>query len=290
MPGGWGRASAMPRSAAVFFVTAGRRAHLEGRNAVERPETSTDELLAKSRQDDQSALGRLLQRQRPRLLKRAAGRLLGRLARRVEPSEVVQEAMAIGAEKFQTLRGRDKFSFRNWLDKVLDNVANATIRADRRKLRRTRSLNDGSSQGFEPVDGRTPPPDRLQKQEDAEWAWRAIAELDDDDRCLLEARYLHGGAIEPTSEDLAAAFGDKAANIRQRLHRIRDVLKRGVPLLQSLELHDLPEPQARLLRGQHFRNWKLKRVAEEFQVDEKTAAALIGEAERALREATERRP
>jgi RNA polymerase sigma-70 factor (ECF subfamily) len=257
---------------------------------VDRPETSTEELLDRARHDDKSALGRVLVRQRPRLLARAAGRLFGNLARRVEPSELVQETMAIGAEKFPTLRGRDKFSFRNWLDKILDNVVLASIRGDRRKRRRTRSLSDASSLAPQLADPRTPLPDRLQRREDAEWACRAIAELDADDRRLLEARYLRGGTVGPTSDELAAEFGDTAANIRQRLHRIREVLKRGVALLQSLHRHDLPDAQARLLCRQHFRGWKVRQVADEFHVDEQAAAALIDEAQQALREAMEQRP
>ena len=59
-----------------------------------RHEPDTERLLEAAHSGDRSARGRLLERHRARLRRMVAVRLDRRLAARVDPSDVVQEALA----------------------------------------------------------------------------------------------------------------------------------------------------------------------------------------------------
>src|SRR5262245_27068453 len=62
--------------------------------AVLSPDTDTDELLCRAQAGDAHARGALLLRHRGRLRRMVELRLDGRLAARLDPSDVVQEALA----------------------------------------------------------------------------------------------------------------------------------------------------------------------------------------------------
>jgi RNA polymerase sigma-70 factor (ECF subfamily) len=64
---------------------------------VTAPEPDTEHLLDSASRGDAQARGRLLERHRPRLKRMVAVRLDRRLAARVDPSDVVQEALTDAA-------------------------------------------------------------------------------------------------------------------------------------------------------------------------------------------------
>ena len=75
-------------------------------------DSETENLLRGVGQNDGSAVGRLLERYRRPLRRLVAGRLEGRLAARVDPSDIVQEALASAGEKLPNTfaTGRCRFT------------------------------------------------------------------------------------------------------------------------------------------------------------------------------------
>src|SRR3954451_3490896 len=83
-----------------------------------RPEPDTDVLLAACARGDPRAPGRLLERHRPRLRRMVAVRLDPRVAARVDPSDVVQEALADAARKLPGYLRTRPLPFYPWLRQV----------------------------------------------------------------------------------------------------------------------------------------------------------------------------
>jgi len=84
--------------------------------ASEKPDT--DELLRCVDRGDTSALGQLLDRHRGRLRQMVAVRIDPRLAARVDPSDVVQEALAEASQKLPEYLRRRPLPFYPWLRRI----------------------------------------------------------------------------------------------------------------------------------------------------------------------------
>src|SRR3954449_6327982 len=82
------------------------------------PGPDTDQLLASASQGDATARNRLLERHRPRLKRMVAVRLDRRLAARVDPSDVVQEALAEAARLLPGYLQERPVSFYPWLRRL----------------------------------------------------------------------------------------------------------------------------------------------------------------------------
>lgn len=78
----------------------------------------TDELLAAVEQGDAHARGRLLERHRNRLRRMVALRLDGRLAARLDPSDVVQEALATAAVRLDDYVAVRPVPFYLWVRQI----------------------------------------------------------------------------------------------------------------------------------------------------------------------------
>src|SRR5204862_1794322 len=79
------------------------------------PEPDTEQLLAAASQGDATARGRLLERHRPRLKRMVAVRLDRRVAARVDPSDVVQETLAVAARGLDDYLRDRPLPFFPWL-------------------------------------------------------------------------------------------------------------------------------------------------------------------------------
>src|SRR5947209_378094 len=79
------------------------------------PKEDTEDLLRRAAAGEIAARERLLARHRDRLRQAVALRLDRRLAARVDPSDVVQEAMADAAHKFSDYLRRRPLPFYPWL-------------------------------------------------------------------------------------------------------------------------------------------------------------------------------
>jgi RNA polymerase sigma-70 factor (ECF subfamily) len=104
------------------------------------PEADTEELLRRAEHGDESAVGPLLDRHRKRLCQMVAVRMDPRLAVRVDPSDVVQEALGQAAQRLpEYLRDRP-LPFYPWLRRLawqrLVDLYRYHIQSQRRSLRR----------------------------------------------------------------------------------------------------------------------------------------------------------
>jgi RNA polymerase sigma-70 factor (ECF subfamily) len=100
----------------------------------------TDQLLLRARQGDENARDALLQRHRARLCNLVAIRIDKRLAARVDPSDVVQEAMKVAHGRFAEYLEDPRRPFYPWLRGIaLDRLVEMYRRhivAARRSVRR----------------------------------------------------------------------------------------------------------------------------------------------------------
>ena len=94
-----------------------------------RPSPDTDHLLEAVSRGDSAARGQLLERHRPKLRRMVAVRLDRRLAARVDPSDVVQEAMAEAAARLDEYVRDRPLPFYPWLRCIVsDRLADASRR------------------------------------------------------------------------------------------------------------------------------------------------------------------
>jgi RNA polymerase sigma-70 factor, ECF subfamily len=100
----------------------------------------TDQLLASASQGDVTARNRLLERHRPRLKRMVGVRLDHRLAARVDPSDVVQEAMLEAAAQMDGYLRDRPIPFYPWLRRLaagkLADAYRRHVRAARRSVER----------------------------------------------------------------------------------------------------------------------------------------------------------
>src|SRR5262245_25565481 len=78
-------------------------------------EPDTDQLLARVARGDGAAAGPLLERHRPRLRRMIALRLDPRLRRRIDPSDVLQEALGEASRQLDDFARRRPVPFYPWL-------------------------------------------------------------------------------------------------------------------------------------------------------------------------------
>lgn len=103
---------------------------------MQQPGPDTDELLARSAAGDRSARGQLLERHRRRLKRTVAVRLDRRLAPRVDPSDVVQEALAEAARRLDEYLRDRPMPYYPWLRRL------AWVRLDKAHRRHTAGRRD----------------------------------------------------------------------------------------------------------------------------------------------------
>ncbi|MCA9263081.1 MAG: sigma-70 family RNA polymerase sigma factor [Planctomycetales bacterium] len=102
------------------------------------PETDTDLLLRRTKEGDRQARDQLLERHRHQLRRMVEIRIDPRIARRVDPSDVVQEALLDAAKRLPQYIDDQPLPFLPWLRQF---AQNRLIDAHRRHLARKRDVN-----------------------------------------------------------------------------------------------------------------------------------------------------
>ncbi len=198
--------------------------------AAHQPDT--EELLNRAGAGDRSARQQLLARHRARLRQMVALRIDRRMAARVDPSDVVQEALADAAQSFSDYLKNRPLPFYPWLRQFawerLLQLHRFHLQAKRRSVNREqlrifdlagdsevalaeRLVNSGSS-----------PSGRLLAAELRERVQATLESLEPRDREVLVLRYLE----QLTSKEIAAVLGISEAAVKTRHRRALERLRR----------------------------------------------------------------
>jgi RNA polymerase sigma-70 factor (ECF subfamily) len=194
----------------------------------------TEELLEKAEQGDDQARQELLARHRRRLHRMVAAHLDRRLAARVDPSDVVQEALAYAAGKLEGYLRQRPLPFYPWLRRLawerLVKLHRRHLRAHRRSVEREEpgvlALPDESAVQLANclIDVHSGPGERLLREELRSRVRAALDRLPANDREVLVLRYLE----QLRNDDIAAILGITVGAVKVRhvraLGRLRDLL------------------------------------------------------------------
>jgi RNA polymerase sigma-70 factor (ECF subfamily) len=196
-----------------------------------RPPDS-DELLRRVERGDGSAITPLLERHRDRLRRMLNVHMDPRVRRRVDPSDVIQEALLDASQRLPQYARERPIPFYPWLrniawERLLD-VQKAHLKRSKRTLRREQNvvLTDDSLEALarQLIDTGTNPPDRILRSELRQRIRTAVDQLAEDDRQVLVLRHLEQLPVR----DIAAVLGLSESAIKMRclraLTRLRDQL------------------------------------------------------------------
>ena len=197
-----------------------------------RPSPDTDHLLEAVRRGDSAARGQLLERHRPKLRRMVAVRIDRRLAARVDPSDVVQEAMALAAARLDEYVRDRPLPFYPWLRRIVsDRLADASRRhlhAGRRSVGREEppGLPGESVVALAErlLAANSGPSARLRRREQRDRVRAALEVLPERDRDVLVLRYLEDLSTAEAAAVMGVREGAVKMQLLRALQRLRDVL------------------------------------------------------------------
>jgi RNA polymerase sigma-70 factor (ECF subfamily) len=204
------------------------------RERQSREQDETEELLERAGRGDDRARERLLSQHRARLRQMVSLRLDRRLVARIDPSDIVQEALAEAALNLNDYLRERPVPFYPWLRRIawerLVDVNRRHLLARRRSViheqHEALELSDPSARMLVErlISHGSSPSLRLQRQELRERVQAALDRLDPRDREILVLRYLE----QLSTSEIAAALeiGLGAAKMRhlRALQRLRTTL------------------------------------------------------------------
>jgi len=181
----------------------------------------TEELLRRAGQGDPSAANDLFQRHRRRLRRMVGVRMDRRLAARVDPSDVVQEALADAARRLPAYLRDRPLPFFPWLRRLAwDRLAalhRTHVRAARRSVTREEPPALPDESALELADrllARTGGPSAgPQREERRALVREALGRLPERDREVLVLRQLEGLSVAEVA--VVLGIGEKAVYARQ---------------------------------------------------------------------------
>jgi RNA polymerase sigma-70 factor (ECF subfamily) len=203
-------------------------------------EPDTDELLRGAGSGDRWAQERLLQRHRDRLRQMVKIRIDPRLAARVDPSDVVQEALAEAARKLPAYLRHQSIPFYPWLRQIaweqLSYAHERHLHAQKRTVAREErwSLPDQSvvQLANQLVASGTSPSRHVLRKELEQQVRAALNELPPKDREVLVLWYLE----ELSAAEIAVVSGITESGVKSRHRR---ALERLAPILRKRALESM---------------------------------------------------
>src|SRR5262245_4077950 len=195
------------------------------------PNDDTDALLDRAATGDSSATQRLLDRHRERLGRMVAVRLDRRLAARLDPSDVVQEALMDAARKLPDYLRRRPLPFYAWLRGLawerLVKLHEQHLTAGKRSvLRELPPLPDESALALAArlLESSGNPTERAVREEMRQRVRAALSELPARDREVLVMRYLEQLSTAQTAAVLGVTEGLAKVRHLRALERLRRTL------------------------------------------------------------------
>lgn len=178
------------------------------------PAPETLELLERAQAGDEDALGRLLERHAPRVLRVIRLRLGRPLREVVESVDILQEALLAAFRDFDRFELREDAAFLDWISRIAENRIRRAAehhRAERRDHRRRVSGEHeagGEELRWEPAAGETAAATYLAREEERGAVEEALARLPEAQRELIVAREYLGASWE----EVARQTGHPSAN------------------------------------------------------------------------------
>jgi RNA polymerase sigma-70 factor, ECF subfamily len=164
-------------------------------------------------------------------LRRAAQALLdGRLRGKVDPSDVVQDALLKAVANREQFRGKTEAQRRAWLRRILANTLADAVRrflaGQKRDVGREQSLDEAVGQSSVRLqawlaDDRSLPEDEAARNERLLWLAEGLAELPDDQREAVRLKHLHGLPVGEVARQLGKTPAAVAGLLRRGLDTLR---------------------------------------------------------------------
>lgn len=218
-------------SATSSFVVPGLT-NVQDQMAIDRPQPAAEQdadqlvrdeqfvqLLVSARAGDTESLGQLLQWYANYLTILARTQLDRRLRRRLNPSDVVQEAMLAAHKDFAAFRGNSQGELLGWLRTILVHTLHrcfsANIKVGKRDIRREMSLEEMSGQlersainlaSILPANGPSPSASIQARERDLELA-NQLSRLKPEYRDVILYRVLQGLSFEEIAQRMDRSCG-----------------------------------------------------------------------------------
>ena len=169
-------------------------------------------------------LGTLLDHYRPMLLRMAKQRLGPALRVRISGSDLVQETLLSATRNFQAFRGNSARQLQGWMLRILK--ARLTDGLRRHWVAERRRLSGPSNHGYTSsrpalLDGSASPSKIAVLREQSTALWKALAELDEQDRQVLVLRYVEQLGFE----EIAARMQLPLSSVWRRWRKTVESLK-----------------------------------------------------------------
>lgn len=203
---------------------------------MENQETRTDDLVLMAGQGEDAALGLLLERHRKQVRGMVAAKLDARVARRVDPSDLVQEALADAVQKFpEYLRDRERIGFLAWLRQL---ARRRVIWARRQHLGAAKRCAARDREGQAPTsaasgpgllsglaDPGSSPSQRAVHREEEEQLGRLLEGLSEIDRTILRLRYAEQRPFAEIAARLGMGLGAVTMHHLRAIRKVRGLME-----------------------------------------------------------------
>ena len=212
------------------------------RTPMPKADFDTDMLVDRARSGDLTSVAVLMQRHRQRLKKMIDARMDPRLRSRVDPSDVIQDALTTAAQQLTEYLKTEPIPFYPWLRRITwqklahahETHLDAAKRSVRRECQGFWGLSDRStSQLLDRLDGlpgnRSTPSAAADRAESRRRVTAALANLSEIDREVLVQRYVEQMSMKEIGASLN--MSDAAVQMRHMcaLQKLHKLLTRDVP-------------------------------------------------------------
>jgi RNA polymerase sigma-70 factor (ECF subfamily) len=191
--------------------------------------TSTDALLAAAARGDNAAIGQLMSRHRAYLRRVVDVRMDAALRPRIDPSDVVQETLAVASRRLDDFIARRPTTFRVWLRrKAIEGLVDArrTHLALKRDIRRDNSISDASSLAIARGLFRESTGHSAMRRELSDQVREAMARLSEADQEVILLRHAEGLSNAEAAEVLEVDPGTASKRYGRAIGRLSAALRK----------------------------------------------------------------